>query len=237
MRHVAVDRVPPGREIDVWRIVLDHGLAQDAEGVLSLAERQRAERFRFRHDRLAFRASRVALRVILGGRLGADPGAIDFTLGPHGRPSVADAGDLTFSLSRSAPLALVALTRGRPVGVDIERIRPLDDLEAMAARFFSASEVRSLRSVPEPDRTDAFFACWTQKEAVAKATGVGLDDAIDRIATGGGAETGRWPTRLLDIGAGWAAAVAVERPLSQVALRPFGAGSAREEGRRDRLLR
>ena len=202
--------------VHVWRVPL-LGEAVDV-ALVSVEERKRAARLRFERDRRAYVASRVALRTILGGYLDTDPATIRYEVAPDGKPSILDGAGLSFSLSRSAPLALVAVTRDRAVGVDVERIRPLPDLDGVASRFLPPAEAAALRYLPEPDRLSAFYACWTRMEAEVKATGAGLSgDLGDRdVATGAGA--GEWTVRSIDVGPAAAAAVATEGPMGSVTI-------------------
>ena len=69
---------------------------------------------------------------------------------------------------------MFAFSRRRELGVDVEQIRGDSDLDAIAGRFFSAHEQRQLAALPAPEKVEAFFRCWTRKEAYIKATGDGL---------------------------------------------------------------
>jgi 4'-phosphopantetheinyl transferase len=118
------------------------------------------------------------LRVLLGSYLGAEPGAIEFGYGRQGKPELAGAGP-RFNLAHSGGWVLVGVSGSGPVGVDVERVREMPDLEAVMERFFAPGEVRAIRSLPEAERKAAFFACWTRKEAYIKAVGAGLSLALD----------------------------------------------------------
>ena len=144
---------------------------------LTTDECQRAERYVFEKDRTHFAVARGLLRVLLGRYLRQEPQHLRFTYGPHGKPALAtDTGraPLCFNVSHSHGLALYAVTRGREVGVDVERIRPEIAQEKIAERFFSRREVTVLRALPTSLQAAAFFACWTRKEAYIKAKGEGL---------------------------------------------------------------
>jgi 4'-phosphopantetheinyl transferase len=121
--------------------------------------------------RRRFVAAHAALRLILGAYLDLAPDALAFALGEHGKPSLRqpldpDGARLEFNLAHSGDLALVAVARDHPVGVDVERWSEVEHLE-LAERFFSRTErdaLRALASVAE--QLDAgFFAAWTRKEA------------------------------------------------------------------------
>lgn len=210
---------PDEGAVHLWRVSLLEVVAEVA--LLSVEERERAGRLRFERDRRAYVASRVAVRTILGCYLDTDPAAIRFEVDANGKPSTVDGGGLSFSLSRSAPLALVAVARGRAVGVDIERIRPLADMDRLASRFLPPAEVAVLRDLPEPDRLAGFFACWTRKEAEVKATGAGLGGHLGHGAAGTGVGDAGWTVRSIGIGPGAAAAVAIEGSMGPVTIRGF----------------
>jgi len=189
--------------------------------LLSDDERRRAAHFRFERDAMRFLAGRAALRTILGGHLATDPEAICLTYGPRGRPELAppfDASGLRFNLSHSGSLGLCAVTWGRRIGVDIERIRQMPDMDAIAGRMFPR-HWPVLRSMPEPRRSEAFFKRWTRMEAYVKALGEGIAGARDVEADAGGPEPGQWSLESFVPEAGYIAAVAVERRICRLIYR------------------
>ncbi len=210
--------------VHVWRAWLDHepGCGDSFRATLSPDERARADRFRFDRDRARFVAGRAALRMILGRYLRREPAALRFGYGPQGKPFLADApgADLRFNLSHSYGLALYAVARGRDVGIDVEKIDPRLE-NGIAEQFFSPREVAALRSLPSAGQTEAFFACWTRKEAYAKARGEGLRLRLDQFEVSLGesaallrsdedpGDTRRWRLEALSPGSGYAAAIAV----------------------------
>lgn len=217
----------PG-QVQVWRAGLDRlGLQTDALAALILdpAEQARAERFRFPSDRQRFIARRLLLRAILGHCLGCPPQAVVYQANSYGKPGLilpAGAPALRFSASHSAGLALVAVTLGRDVGVDLERARLDFDHVQVAERFYSPAEQTALRALPPADRPAAFFAIWTRKEAYVKALGVGLslplaafDVSLDEPARLLAARQGlpgpeTWTLRRLDSAPGYAGALCVQ---------------------------
>lgn len=181
---------PPTLTIDdvhVWRIILDIGdlLLSELRDTLADGERQRADRFHFEKDRRHFTAARGAMRILLASYLARRPEEVRFAYNNYGKPRLIDAdngSDLRFNLSHSHGLALLAVTRGRDIGVDVERLRDMErDGEALAERFFSPREVAALRSLPPELRREAFFLCWTRKEAYIKAQGKGLSLPLDQF--------------------------------------------------------
>src|SRR4029078_5695626 len=99
---------------------------------------------------------------------------------------------LQLNLSNSHELALAGFVLGREIGVDVEHLRPMTDCEESAERFFSESERRTLRAIPFPGKQEAFFNCWTRKEAYLKAVGEGLPGPLNSL---GGTPTAGLPPR------------------------------------------
>lgn len=143
---------------------------------------ERAQRFRFEPLRHKYVLAAGALRFLIGRYLRIEPAAVTFVYGPRGKPALAgDDPALHFNMSHSGELAVFAFIAGTAVGIDIEKIRPLDDMLSIASHYFCAAESNTLRSLgPEQSRT-AFFNCWTRKEAYLKATGNGLYTPLDEI--------------------------------------------------------
>jgi len=163
-------------EVQIWAIPLNPPEAEVLRltRLLSADEQERASRFRFDVHRRRYVVGRGALRRLLGAYLGADPAGLRFGYGPRGKPGLPDWPGLGFNLSNSEDLALAGFLRDREIGVDVEYMKEMDDLESIASRFFSASEVQALSSVPREQKKEAFFNCWTRKEAYLKAVGEGL---------------------------------------------------------------
>jgi medium-chain acyl-[acyl-carrier-protein] hydrolase len=217
-------------DVHVWRLPLDQSAESSTylRSLLSADEEERERRLRFPRDRERFVVCRGLLRVLLGRYLSRQPGRLHFAYGAHGKPVLADGaavGGLRFNVAHSEGLALVAVARGREVGVDLERVRPEMTTEQMAASCFSPRELEALRALPRPLRAEAFFRCWTRKEAYLKATGTGLSLGLDRfdvtLRPGEPAallanrddpdEVRRWSLSDLQPGPGFVGALAVER--------------------------
>jgi 4'-phosphopantetheinyl transferase len=216
-------------EVHVWRIGVDWsrpGL-RTFSAVLSSDEQQKAERFHFASDRVRYVVGRGALRAILAQCLNTDAERLCFGYGQFGKPYLArSASDipLQFNVSHSGELILIALAIGRAVGTDVERVQNDLQMERVAASFFSPYERRALQSIPAHFRVQAFFDCWTRKEAYIKAIGNGLSLGLDQfdvcfvpgqeprlVATRPDpAEARRWALRALDVGPDYRAALAVE---------------------------
>lgn len=222
----------PSDEVHVWRVCLDTPALQSPAMIerlrdcLSLQEQIRADRFYFLNHRQRYIVAHAALHWVLGGYLGIAPDQVSFTSNPYGKPFLRLNGkeDLEFNMSDSNGLALIAVTLERAIGVDIEYVRR--DLASLqiAEKFFSHREVEILRNLIEDDRAEAFFNCWTRKEAYLKARGRGLSLPLDQFDVSllpgepaillnvydQPAEIGRWRLHQLHPGPGYVASLAVE---------------------------
>ena len=183
--------------VHLWRVALDQPQSRvdTLRTLLSDDELARADAFRFPRHRRRFIVARAALRRTAGAYLEAAPARLRFDYNPHGKPFLADV-PLQFNVSHAGELALLAFAWERAVGVDIEMIRPLRDVEALARANFAAEEVDALLALPRAERQRAFFNAWTRKEAFVKAVGDGLTYPLDRFAV---SLTPDAPARLLHI--------------------------------------
>ena len=209
--------------IEVWLAPLDipdHHLQQCVE-LLSPDEKTRAERMYFERDRRRSAVARAILRILLARHVGLTPAELKFNLGPHGKPYIAAApGPLHFNVSHSAERAIYAISRDCELGVDIEYTARTITHEGIAERFFSARENTELQCLAPVDRKRAFFACWTRKEAVVKATGDGLrvplgqievtasPDDLPRLISIPGGRTADWTLHTVHAGSDYVATVA-----------------------------
>ena len=240
MEHSNV-RVPPllgARDAHVWRIQMD--VAHDVDLLRSLLpseEQARADRFVSALHTRRFIVAYGVMRQILAGYLGASATELRFGVGDHGKPFLEwptyNAPPIEFNLSHSGSVALLAIARGRAVGVDVEewddRVRHL----AVSERFFSPAERDALRTLDADGRViDGFFTAWSRKEAYLKATGRGITRGLhhfdvslhpdapavlvaDRLDVDA---PSRWTMRALAPRRGYSAAVVVESPLSTLLL-------------------
>jgi len=163
--------------VDVWQLRLrarPDGVARSKE-LLSTQERARAERFVFSHLHDAYVVAHAGLRRLLAHHI-PDVAASDleFDTGPHGKPSIRGAGGVEFNLSHSGEHALVAVSRGRPLGVDIEQVRSNVAYDDVSRHVFSSHEQRALLGATAADKLSTFFGTWVAKEAYIKAHGMGL---------------------------------------------------------------
>ena len=228
-RQAPVDLGLSSMRIDVWRTALDapQAVLSAFEGLLSDQERARAQRFKIISKRNEYLLCRGLLRSILGRQLGEDPRAFDFQYGPQGKPFLTESwrgSTVSFNVSHTRGLALIAVAAGRALGVDVEALTPRVHAVELARRFFAPGEVRALLEFPVAERREAFFRCWTRKEAFLKATARGISLGLDqfevsldpretsalRATHGDPREAARWSLVDLDAGPGFAAALAVE---------------------------
>jgi 4'-phosphopantetheinyl transferase len=229
-RHSAGQPPLKDGEIHVWRVDLN----QEASGVqklfetLSPDEKQKAERYRFEKDRNHFAAARGSLRKILGVYLGVSPDQIRFSYNRYGKPFLNTENQrIRFNVSHSHGVALVAVTRGREIGIDIEFIN--DDLAVLktAEKVFSPAETSMLKNLSPNLQTAAFFSVWTRKEALLKAIGEGFSyspkqftvSAAERetLSFTNNFQTARnWSLTTLPAAPDYAAALAVEGNLGTI---------------------
>ena len=177
--------LPEPSEIHVWPIWLQapEVVNRAYRALLSPTEIAQADRFAFSHLSRSYEISRGALRLLLSRYLGCRPSDLVFTFGPRGKPGVSGGGSqIRFNLSHSGDLALYALTVNCEIGVDVEKVRNISGIEQIASRFFCPGEASNLLSIAEArQREEAFFRCWTRKEAYIKAVGDGLSAPLDRF--------------------------------------------------------
>lgn len=216
-------------EVDVWRADLDLDPAhlESLQWTLIPSEKERANRFIFQKDQERFIAARGILRTILSKYLDKNPEQLRFSYNHYGKPALAPkfGGDgLRFNLSHSHEVTLIAVTRGRDIGLDIERIRSDLASEQIARQFFSPGEVATLLALPSHLQQEAFFVCWTRKEAYIKARGEGFSFPLDQFEVslmpgepaallttrGSPREASRWSICDLNPGPGYSAAMAVK---------------------------
>ena len=166
-------------EVHLWKVDLS-ATVPDVR-LLSRDEHERAARFHFEKDRQHFKASRSALRMILSRYLNLPPESLEFAQTEYGKPFLTnlEAAGVLFNLSHSGEVALIAVAREREVGVDVEFMRADFATNEVAEHFFSMAEIYTLSGLEPKLRAQAFFSCWTRKEAYVKARGEGLSMPLD----------------------------------------------------------
>lgn len=226
---------PAPGDVHVWRVDLDGSAATLlARGdILSPPEQAQVDRFHFMVDRRGWVAAHIALRLILATFTDTAPQRLCFAHGPQGKPTIAGVGDAPhFNLSHSRALALIVVTRLGPVGVDVEWRRPDTPILEIARRVCAPGELATLRGLPPADRVQAFYTCWTRKEALIKAEGSGMTAPLDRFevsldpdhpasvlqVNGDREAAAEWQVRDLDPGPGYAGALAVHATACTVTL-------------------
>jgi 4'-phosphopantetheinyl transferase len=164
---------PKNSEIVCLKINLNHFTASDIDLLtkfLGADELDRLRRLRNTSDQRLFIASHGALNSLVT-KLTGSPKALGYH--PHGKPFLINS-DLEFNISHSGEIAIIALSNKTPVGIDVEKLLPLEDRDALLRQFFHAKEEQEIISLSEQESQLAFYNCWTRKEAILKATGEGL---------------------------------------------------------------
>lgn len=172
-----------GDRIDVWTFRTDKAgfSLPGLQSVLSVDELERADRFRTDRLRRGFILSRGLLRILCSRYLACDPAALVFEYGAKGKPALGPDCGLGFNVSHSGALLVLAFAWNLELGIDVEEVRPLSEIEAVAHRFFCAEETSEVLSHRGATRTLLFHTCWTRKEAFIKATGDGLSMSLDHF--------------------------------------------------------
>ena len=173
-------------EVHLWTADLDRGRPrnQEAARVLSPEEKERAARFHFDRHRERYMAGRLALRTILSQYAGIPPGELELAADPRGKPCLKDDGaakELCFNQSESKGRTLVALARGREIGVDLEWIDPRLEVRDLSKVALHPQELKRLLELDPKEKQVRFFTLWTVKEAFLKGIGVGLNISPNRI--------------------------------------------------------
>ncbi len=183
---------PPGRSslqkgnIHVWAVALDDASSNSdrVRTILAPDELARAAKFKFERDRRRFVVAHTAVREILARYLNDDPAGLEFVAVGNGKPKLAARfapHGIEFNLSHSHERALLAVTQGSEVGVDIEFVKVDFYFYDIAEHFFTSREVAALRVLPAHLQRQAFYKCWTCKEAFLKAKGTGLSGELDEV--------------------------------------------------------
>lgn len=167
------------RDVDVWLFTLDcpADLVLQLAQTLDAEEQARAARFHFPRDRRRHVVARAVMRQVLGAALGRAVTDVRFDYNAWGKPLLADAAAPHFNLSHTAELGALAVAWAGPVGVDIEAMRAIEP--EVARQHFSTAEQAELAQLTGDAWTAGFYRCWTRKEAVIKALGLGLAQPLD----------------------------------------------------------
>ncbi len=169
--------------VHVWRATMDvtSDYIDIIRDVLCIDEIKRADRFYFQKDRNNYIVARGLLRRILSHYCDKDPDEHIFAYNRYGKPYLVDEDILYFNVSHSDNQVLYAVTLGREIGIDIERIRPFENAESIIERFCSEKEKKDFLTLSDSNKNEAFFTCWTRKEAYIKAHGKGLVYPLDEF--------------------------------------------------------
>jgi len=179
-----LSELPPRTTIDIWQIELDRPLnpGVNLDDILSLPERNRADRFAFSRDAFRFRLCRAMLRLGLSWYLQRSPRDVRLENNSRGKPFLADESVVRFNVTHSDGLALIAFTTAGEVGIDVETVDRAVDAMELASRYFTTGEVAMIAAGVTPrEQASIFLRLWTRKEAVLKAAGYGIVSGLDTI--------------------------------------------------------
>jgi 4'-phosphopantetheinyl transferase len=173
-----------GTTIDVWPIDLDRPLHPEVnlDKILSIEERNRAERYIFARDAFRFRLCRAMLRIGLAWYLEKTPREITLTTNGYGKPCLAEDSALHFNVTHSHGLGAIAFTTVGEVGIDVEAIQHNIESHELAIANFTRNEAAIIAAErTQQGKALTFFRLWTRKEAVLKAAGGGLLHGLDTV--------------------------------------------------------
>ncbi|MEM9363758.1 MAG: 4'-phosphopantetheinyl transferase superfamily protein [Bacteroidota bacterium] len=171
-------------EIHLWQIPLDAQIdeVETYFNILSSDERERAQKFHFKKDRNCFVITRGVLRILSAKYVSKKPMEISFGLEEYGKPKLEHRTSLNFNVSHSGNMALIGFVHNHAVGLDVEYIKRDIDVLDIAQNFFSKNEIEALNAIELNKQYEAFYRCWTRKEAFIKAEGSGLSFPLDRFS-------------------------------------------------------
>ncbi len=149
--------------------------------LLTDQEKQKAEKFRFYKDRSCYIIARGTLRNLLGAYTSQDPKEITIDYGFHGKPSHKSKSNIQFNISHSEESIVLGFIKDYDIGVDVEKVKDGIEIENIARSFFSEEEVHALLELKKEDHLQAFYNCWTRKEAFIKAEGSGLSFPLNKF--------------------------------------------------------
>lgn len=170
-------------EVHIWHLnVRDHlDRLSDYEALLDKEEKKKAHRFRFDKDYNCSIIARGVLRTLLGSYLQLPPGEIAFTYGACGKPEIDADNSIKFNISHASGAIVLGFVQNYEIGVDVEFIDEKIDPMQISKYFFSEEEIAALYSEPDDKIIEAFYNCWTRKEAFIKAVGDGLSFPLDQF--------------------------------------------------------
>jgi len=217
------------RSVHVWGFELKASAAclEECCQTLCARERARAERFVHAANRDNFVVAHGVLRFLLARYSGTHARDLKFSSGANGKPALdgprSDASALSFNMTHSQGRALIAVSDGREVGIDLEKIKPDVKALAIARRYFARAELAAIETAPAPLQAGTFFRYWVAKEALLKGQGTGLRFPIDEFevqfdaanlsahvrSREGSRLSGDWRIEMLPVEAGWSGALAV----------------------------
>lgn len=219
--------------VQLWRIPLSGFLDElpSLRQILSPCEVTRADQFIQPKHGERYTVAHAALRLILSRYLNCSPNSLEFIEGPYGKPALKQASYLQFNLTHSHELALLAVTQDQAIGIDVEYNQRKAHLLDIAKRFFAKEEYQQLLDLPPSQQQAGFFRCWTLKEALIKAIGLGFSYPLDDFAVDFSSVesanllrmksldgfSSHWHLHLLQIDELYTAALAVENKVESVA--------------------
>ena len=229
-----IPRVPPRlseKEVHVWCASIEASNERRLQFMETFSddEHKRLQRFHFERHRHQFIIARGTLREIIGQYLEIEPAEANFDYGQNGKPFIISNSELSsirFNISHSGDVVVYAFVLDTEIGIDIEKVCNIDDCMAIAKSFFSSTEIDDLQKVSRESLLEAFYSCWTRKEAYIKAKGQGLGIPLNQFSVSvrpdlspalvstefAPDEAAQWTLRDLPIIEGYIGAIAIQKP-------------------------
>lgn len=169
--------------IDLWKIEIltETKALQNYFRLLSKDEKDKSRKFRFKKDKHEYVISRGFLRIVLSSYTDLFPEILNISYGPFGKPYLTEEyAKLKFNLSHSYGITMIAVNKDNEVGIDIEKVKNLEDQFGLAKKYYTENEIKLLNSESQ-FQTNVFYKIWTRKEAIIKTVGKGLSIPLNLI--------------------------------------------------------
>ena len=234
----AVDLRIESSDVHIWQMQHDVFVKEKHKfsALLSDEEYKKAKSFQFEEDKTRYIICHGFLRILLAGYLKIKPDILKFCYGKFGKPYINNVGaeNINFNISYSNNLLLVVISCENKVGIDVEYMREINEMDQIVEAFFTDNEKMFFREVPEDEKISIFFRLWTRKEAFLKGLGTGILKPLDEIEVVSSGKTkfvlglgteiikiGSWYIKDLKVKKGYSAALALECDPDSIQLKFF----------------
>lgn len=205
--------VPPliKNEIHLWGISLPtyQNSTNQLFTFLSSEEQSKAQKFPLEKIRTRFIVTHGLLRFLLNKYLNNTNITIQIIKDKYGKLKLKDPPLLHFSITHSDEIILLAFSRERVLGVDVEKLRPQVPYLEIAERFFSHAEFQTIKQALPEKQIDLFYDYWTLKEAYLKGKGTGFYSSLKDLKNYPSQKAQDWSFLRLTLNAFYKGALAI----------------------------